>query len=82
MDSNFRNYYALLKLYFFIYFLGMPPIWVALPLCLALCTPLQGEVYTALSELEELLDTESVLLKTLHQYISDQEHRIAVLKKY
>lgn len=60
----------------------MPPIWVALPLCLALCTPLQGEVYTALSELEELLDTESVLLKTLHQYISDQEHRIAVLKKH
>jgi len=60
----------------------MPPIWVALPLCLALCAPLQAVVYTALSELEELLDTESVLLQTLHQYISDQEHRIAVLKKY
>lgn len=67
---------------FVLFFLGMPPVWVVLPLCLALCTPLQGEVYTALSELEELLDTESVLLQTLHQYISDQEHRIAVLKKY
>lgn len=60
----------------------MHPIWVALPLCLALCTPLRAEVYTALAELEELLDTESVLLRTLHQYISDQENRIAVLKKY
>lgn len=60
----------------------MHPIWVALPLCLALCTLVQAEVYTALSELEELLETETVLLRTLHQYISDQEHRVAVLKKY
>lgn len=60
----------------------MHPIWVTLPLCLALCTPLRAEVYTALSELEELLETESVLLRTLHQYISDQENRIAILKKY
>lgn len=60
----------------------MHPIWVALPLYLALCIPLQAEVYTALSELEELLETESVLLQTLHQYITDQEHRISVLKKY
>lgn len=68
-------------LYYFI-FLGMHPTWVALPLWLALCTPLHAEVYTALSELEELLETESVLLRTLHQYITDQEHRIAILKKY
>lgn len=60
----------------------MHPTWVALPLCLALCTYVQAEVYTALSELEELLETETVLLRTLHQYISDQEHRIAALKKY
>lgn len=56
--------------------------WAALPLCLALFTSVQAEVYTALSELEELLETENVLLRTLHQYISDQENRIAVLKKY
>lgn len=60
----------------------MPPKWVALPLCLALFTIyVQAEVYTALSELEELLETENVLLRTLHQYISDQENRIAALKK-
>ncbi|XP_050536109.1 prolyl 4-hydroxylase subunit alpha-1-like [Daktulosphaira vitifoliae] len=60
----------------------MHPIWVALPLCLALSLSIRAEVYTALAELEELLETESVLLRTLHQYISDQEQRIASLKKH
>lgn len=40
-----------------------------------------GEVYTALAEMEELLETESVLINNLEGYIRVQEDRLSYLKK-
>lgn len=62
-------------------FLRMYSTWVLLLLCFVLSIPVKTEMYTAQSELEKLLKTESILLQTLHQYIENQEIRIAVLKK-
>lgn len=42
----------------------------------------QGELYTALADMEELLTTEVVLIRTLDQYIEAQEERLKTLKKY
>ncbi|KAL1123070.1 hypothetical protein AAG570_002158 [Ranatra chinensis] len=43
--------------------------------------PVDGELYTALADLEELLHTESLLIGTLQRYIAQQEHRLAVAKR-
>lgn len=40
-----------------------------------------GEVYTALAEMEELLETESVLISNLEGYIRVQEDKLSYLKK-
>ncbi|XP_074103649.1 prolyl 4-hydroxylase subunit alpha-1 [Cotesia typhae] len=40
-----------------------------------------GELYTALADMEELLETESVLIDTLHGYIKVQEQRLAILRR-
>lgn len=40
------------------------------------------ELYTALADLEELLETESVLINTLEQYIHVQQQKLNVLRKY
>lgn len=40
------------------------------------------EFYTALADLEELLETEAVLINTLEQYINAQEERLNLLRKY
>ncbi|EDW15488.2 uncharacterized protein Dmoj_GI24860 [Drosophila mojavensis] len=40
----------------------------------------RGEVYTALAEMEELLETESVLISNLEGYIRVQEDRLSYLK--
>ena len=40
-----------------------------------------GELYTALADMEELLETEAVLIDTLHGYIQAQEHRLATLRR-
>jgi hypothetical protein len=42
----------------------------------------RAELYTALVDMEELLETESVLIDTLHGYISAQEQRLATLRRY
>ncbi|KAM8706644.1 hypothetical protein ACLKA7_010844 [Drosophila subpalustris] len=39
-----------------------------------------GEVYTALAEMEELLETESVLISNLEGYIRVQEDKLSYLK--
>lgn len=39
------------------------------------------EVYTALVEMEELLDTEAVLMETLSSFIGAQEERLDTLKR-
>ncbi|KAJ8875869.1 hypothetical protein PR048_023772 [Dryococelus australis] len=41
----------------------------------------QAELYTALVELEELLETEAVLLRTLEGYISAQEEKLSLLRR-
>ncbi|XP_046465061.1 prolyl 4-hydroxylase subunit alpha-1 isoform X1 [Neodiprion pinetum] len=41
----------------------------------------RGELYTALADMEELLETESVLIDTLHGFIHAQEERLATLKR-
>ncbi|XP_074029071.1 prolyl 4-hydroxylase subunit alpha-1 isoform X1 [Leptinotarsa decemlineata] len=42
----------------------------------------EGEVYTALADLEELLDTERVLIGTLENYIRAEEQKIDLLKRF
>lgn len=44
--------------------------------CVAHC-----ELYTAIADLEELLETEAVLLRAFEDYIAAQEHRLELLKK-
>lgn len=39
------------------------------------------EFYTALADLEELLETEAVLINTLEQYINAQEVKLNLLRK-
>ncbi|KAG7202165.1 hypothetical protein KM043_015847 [Ampulex compressa] len=40
-----------------------------------------GELYTALADMEELLETEAVLIDTLNGYIKAQEQRLATLRR-
>lgn len=40
------------------------------------------EVYTALADLEELLDTENLLIDTLQSYIKAEEQKLHLLRKY
>lgn len=42
----------------------------------------RAELYTALVDMEELLETEAVLIDTLHGFISAQEQRLATLRRY
>lgn len=42
----------------------------------------QSEVYTALVEMEELLETEAVLISNLNKYIDIQQEKLDFLKKY
>lgn len=41
-----------------------------------------AEVFTALADLEELLDTENLLIETLEEYIRSEEQKLDLLKKY
>ncbi|XP_063244081.1 prolyl 4-hydroxylase subunit alpha-1 isoform X2 [Bacillus rossius redtenbacheri] len=47
----------------------------------ALAALSRAELYTALVEMEELLETEAVLLRTLESYISAQEEKLSLLKR-
>lgn len=40
-----------------------------------------GEVYTALADLEQLLETESFLIESLENYIQAQEQKLFLLRK-
>ncbi|KAF7990836.1 hypothetical protein HCN44_000641 [Aphidius gifuensis] len=58
---------------------------IAVLFTVAMCVNQQqfvsGELYTALADMEELLETESVLIDTLHGYIKVQEQRLATLRR-
>lgn len=40
-----------------------------------------GELYTALADLEELLQTEAVLISSLEKYIENQHQKLDLLKR-
>lgn len=44
--------------------------------------PIQAEIYTALVDMEELLETEALLLRTLEDYITAQDRRLQEIKKF
>lgn len=54
-------------------------VWLLLAVCVSapLC---RAELYTALAEMEELLDTETVLIVNLEAYISAHEQRLQFLR--
>lgn len=41
----------------------------------------KSELYTALADLEELLQTESVLINNLQSYITAQEQKLELLRR-
>lgn len=41
-----------------------------------------GEVYTAIVDLEDLLDTEHVLIQTVENYVKAEEQKLDLLKRY
>lgn len=51
--------------------------------CVGLMIPRQtsGEVFTALAEMEELLETEAYLISNLEAYIATQEQKLVFLKR-
>ncbi len=51
--------------------------------CAILIIPRQtsGEVFTALAEMEELLETEAYLISNLEAYIATQEQKLNFLKR-
>lgn len=51
--------------------------------CVGLIIPHQinGEVFTALAEMEELLETEAYLISNLEAYIVTQEQKLNFLKR-
>lgn len=48
---------------------------------LLLCCCVGGELYTALADLEELLDTEAVFITSLENFLLQAESRIEILKR-
>lgn len=42
----------------------------------------KSEFYTSLVDIEELLDTETILLRNLNKFIETQEKRLLLLKRY
>lgn len=45
-------------------------------------TPCLAELFTALTDMEELLDTETVLINNLESYVEEQEHQLSYLRRY
>ncbi|KAJ9592145.1 hypothetical protein L9F63_001261, partial [Diploptera punctata] len=68
--------------------LGLYPALVAIMLRLVLVTGLvwmvfgvKGELYTCLADMEELLETEALLMRSLEDYISAQEVKLNILRR-
>lgn len=58
-------------------------IFILSTVCLGLLFSRQisGEVFTALAEMEELLETEAYLISNLEAYIATQEQKLNFLKR-
>lgn len=51
-------------------------------LCLSILIQFSnGEVYTALADLEEILETESILISALKHYIRAEEQKLNLLRR-
>lgn len=61
-------------------FYGMVIIAASLSLMIWIKT-VEAEVYTALSEMEELLETEAELINNLESYIAAYEEKLSFLKR-
>lgn len=56
--------------------------WLSLTFVLSLSLPtIHCELYTALVEMEELLETEAVLMRALDGYIDAQERKLYLLRQ-
>ena len=58
-------------------------VWAAagLVVCCAVVLGVGAELYTCLADMEELLETEALLMKTLDGYIQAQEEKLRLLKR-
>lgn len=60
---------------------GGPSVVAAILIAMTTFSGCVAELYTALADMEELLETEAVLIDTLNGYIKAQEERLATLRK-
>ena len=58
-------------------------VWAAagLVVCWSLVVGVRAELYTCLADMEELLETEALLMQTLDGYIQAQEEKLQMLKR-
>lgn len=57
-------------------------LWVGGLLAVLLSVGTYAELYTALADMEELLETEAVLMRTLEGYIDVQEDKVRLLRRH
>lgn len=56
----------------------MVGVWLMVVLCIS---PALSDIYTALVDMEELLESEAALIRTLEDYIASQENNLQLIKK-
>ena len=58
-------------------------VWTAacLVVCWSLVLGVHAELYTCLADMEELLETEALLMQTLDGYIQAQEEKLQMLRR-
>uniref|UniRef100_A0A182PPX1 procollagen-proline 4-dioxygenase n=1 Tax=Anopheles epiroticus TaxID=199890 RepID=A0A182PPX1_9DIPT len=60
----------------------MSPIWlITFTVLVLLQPPVDGELFTALADMEELLETEAVLITNLDNYVQAQEEKLMQLRQ-
>lgn len=52
-----------------------------LSICTTIIPPINCEVYTSVANLEDVLQTESLLIDTLENYLRAEEEKIGLLKR-
>ncbi|XP_066993933.1 prolyl 4-hydroxylase subunit alpha-2 [Anabrus simplex] len=62
--------------------MGFASSWMTVLLVSFLSTGSYGELYTALADMEELLETEAVLMRSLEGYIAAQEEKLRLLRRH
>ncbi|XP_068081878.1 prolyl 4-hydroxylase subunit alpha-1-like [Anabrus simplex] len=62
--------------------MGFASIWMTVLLVSFLSTGNYRELYTALADMEELLETEAVLMRSLEGYVAAQEEKLRLLRRH